>query len=185
MSGKPPERTGYRQPPVSTRFVKGSSGNPKGRPPGRRNRLPYEAVLGQMVTVREDGRELRVTAAEAFLLHMAKRGLEGDGGAARATMVAIEAARAAKPGTADEPLTIVLRFVAPGEVTGTLEELGMARRLDPYRPTARIKLERWLVEAALARLGERRLSREEQEVVLAATRTPRRVNWPDWWEALP
>ena len=39
------------------------SGNPKGRPPGRKKEPPYEAVLGQMVTVREDGIERRVTAA--------------------------------------------------------------------------------------------------------------------------
>ena len=41
---------GYRKPPASTRFRKGQSGNPRGRPRGRRNEPPYEAVLGQMVT---------------------------------------------------------------------------------------------------------------------------------------
>ena len=49
-----------------------------------------------MVTIREDGVERRVTAAEAFLLHVTKRGLEGDGAAARAAMAAIEEARAAR-----------------------------------------------------------------------------------------
>jgi hypothetical protein len=43
-----------------------------------------------MVTIREDGVERRVTAAEAFLLQLAKRGLEGDGPAARATLAVIE-----------------------------------------------------------------------------------------------
>ena len=55
-----------------------------------------------MVTIREDGVERRVTAAEAFLLHVTKRGLEGDGAAARAAMAAIEVARCdaarARPG---------------------------------------------------------------------------------------
>jgi hypothetical protein len=43
-------------------------------------------------------------------------------------------------------------------------------------------LEPWLVEEALARLGDRRLSLEEQAEVVRATRTPRKVRWPDWWE---
>jgi hypothetical protein len=42
-------------------------------------------------------------------------------------------------------------------------------------------LEPWIVEAALDRLGDRRLTVEEQEVVVRATRTPWKVKWPDWW----
>mgnify|MGYP003612878777 FL=1 len=80
------------------------------------------------------------------------------------------------------PMTIVHSIVTPGSVNGALEPLRMARKLDPYRPSARMMLEPWIVEAALARLGDRRLSREEQEIVLAATRTPHKVRWPDWWE---
>ena len=46
---------GYCNPPISTRFPKGQSGNPKGRPKGRHNEPPYEAVFGQTVTIKEDG----------------------------------------------------------------------------------------------------------------------------------
>ena len=177
------EAVGYRRPPAASRFRKGQSGNPRGRPRGKHRAPPYEAVLGQMVTIREDGIERRVTAAEAFLLQMTKKGLEGDGAAARAAMAAIEEARATRlDAGAGGALTITRVIVRPGSVNGALEPLRMGRKLDRYRETARMVLEPWLVEAALARLGDRRLTLAEQRAVVRATRTPGKVRWPDWWE---
>ena len=60
----------------------------------------------------------------------------------------------------------------------------MARKLDRLRETARIMLEPWLVEAALARLG-RTLSLGEQRTIVQATRTPHKVRWPEWWSERP
>lgn len=173
---------GYKRPPAATRFKPGSSGNPKGRPRGRRNGLPYDAVLGQLVTIREDGRERRITAAEAFLLHMTKSGLAGNGPAGRTALTAIEAARAAR-GVNGE--TGVYQFswqcADLGYASLGLMALRMAVKLDRYRPTARMMLELWVVQAALARLGERKLTLDEQAEVYRATRTPWKVVWPEWW----
>ena len=177
------EPVGYGRPPQATRFQKGRSGNPRGRPKGARRDIPYEAVLGQMVSIRENGVERRLTAAEAFLLHLAKRGLEGEGASARQALEAISAAREKRLIDNIEPVTVVLRsFVTPGSVSDAIETLRMAKKLDRFRETARYALEPWIVEAALARLGGRRLSREQQEVVVKAVRSPGKVNWPGWWE---
>lgn len=177
---------GYRKPPASTRFQKGQSGNPKGRPRGRRNELPYEAVLGQMVTIREDGQVRQVTAAEAFLLQMTKAGLEGNTAAARDALAALENERAARGGEEQGRVGYIMDIAGePGSVNNGLMALRMAKKLDRYRPTARMAIEPWLVEEALERLGDRQLSREEQAKVVRATRTPKKVRWPDWWKVRP
>ena len=75
---------------------------------------------------------------------------------------------------------IVICFVG-FSANWALEPLRMARKLDRNRPIAHMVLEPWIVEAALARL-ERRLTREEQRTVVAVTRTPGKVRWPEWWE---
>jgi Family of unknown function (DUF5681) len=175
---------GYRRPPRTTRFKKGQSGNPAGRPRGRQREAPYEAVLGQMVTIREGGVERRVTADEAFLLQLNKRGLEGDGAASRATLTVIEEAK--KRLSTDHGFigVIVRMMVAPGSVTSALAPLRMAKKLDPYRETARMALEPWLVEAALTRL-DRTLSPADQRTIVKATRTPHKVKWPEWWSEHP
>jgi hypothetical protein len=72
----------------------------------------------------------------------------------------------------------------PGSVTSALEPLRMARKLDPYRETARMALEPWLVEAALARLAQP-LSPADRRIVVKATRTPHKVRWPEWWRERP
>ena len=174
---------GYGRAPSASRFRKGQSGNPRGRPRGSRSEAPYEAVLGRMVTIRENGVERRVSAAEAFLVHMTKRGLEGDGAAARASIAAIEDERGKRiAGAPDQVDHVVIQLVAPGLVNTALEPLRMAVKQDRYRPTARMKIEPWLVEAALARLGDRRLTLDEQAKVYAAARSPWKVRWPQWWE---
>ena len=177
------DKAGYGKPPAATRFRKGQSGNRRGRPKGRRNQPPYEAVLGQMVTIHEAGVERRVTAAEAFLLKLTIQGLEGDGASGRLAMAAIEQAKAyGLVRNAPEKITVTRVIVEPGSVTSALEPLRMARKLDRYRETAKMMLEPWLVEMALARTGDRRLTIEGQKEVARATRTPWKVRWPKWWE---
>ena len=171
---------GYGKPPRNTQFQKGRSGNPRGRPHNRRRDIPYDHVLGQMVTIRDDGRERRITAAEAFLLHLTKKGLEGCGASARSSLEAIEAARRARGQDSGDP-TLVIRIVAFG-ICSMINKLGIGVTLSATsKEKARLKLKPWIVELALARMAPGALDVEEQRTVVAATRTPAKVRWPDWW----
>ncbi len=146
--------------------------------------MPYDTVLGQMVTIREDGCERRVTAAEAFLLQLTQKGLAGDSAAARASLDAIEGARAAHPESCNGPTRIIWKCVDSG-VDAIIGDLGIARLKYPTdQARVRWELNPWIVEAALTRLGDRKLSNDEQREIWNATRTPHKVRWPGWWRYL-
>src|SRR5947209_9731165 len=134
------EARGYGRPPKATRFNKGHRANPTGRPPGRRE-PPYEGVLGQMVTIREGGVERDVTQEEAFLLQLAKMGLEGDGVAARTALKLMDEIATRKGALRHFIIRLRRVLVHPGSVTSALIALRMARKLDPFRSTARMVLE--------------------------------------------
>lgn len=171
---------GYKRPPTATRFTKGRSGNPRGRPKNRRREVPYDTLLGQMVTIREDGRERRVTAAEAFILQLTRKGLQGDSAAARASLAAIETARASRdPHNSLDILRI--RIVTYG-VCMVLGKLGMGVKRNPLvKERVRWELQPWIVQAALDRLEDRMLTSDEQRTVWRVTRAREKVTWPAWW----
>jgi hypothetical protein len=133
-----------------------------------------------MVTVREDGRERRVTAAEAFILQLTQKGLAGDSAAARASLTAIEVARGKR--TQDKTFEIIHIIVTPHAISTTLRTLGIARKIHP-RNEMRVRWELlpWIVEAALARLEPRQLTFNEQKEVWTNTLNPEKVAWPEWW----
>jgi len=54
-------KVGYKKPPLHTRFRKGQSGNPRGRPRGSKNFSTLLAdALNEPVVVTEDGRRRKI-----------------------------------------------------------------------------------------------------------------------------
>ena len=80
----PPEKprdyqVGYGRPPRHTRFKKGRSGNPKGRPRGSKN-LPtlLTEALNEHVIVGEHERRRKITKREVIVMQLVNRSAKAD-----------------------------------------------------------------------------------------------------------
>lgn len=70
---------GYRKPPRQTRFRKGRSGNPKGRPRGSQNLSSVVAKVGrERVKVTSERGSHSITKLEASLIQLANKAASGD-----------------------------------------------------------------------------------------------------------
>jgi hypothetical protein len=75
----PRERVGFCQPPTSTRFKKGVSGNPQGRPKGSLNVASvFTKALREKVVINEHGKRKTVTKLEAALKQLVNKAASGD-----------------------------------------------------------------------------------------------------------
>ena len=70
------EAVGYRKPPMYRRFK--TSGNPKGRPPGSKNRKTIvKLVANEMHSVVENGKRQQRSTLDLVLLSLRNMALEG------------------------------------------------------------------------------------------------------------
>lgn len=75
---------GYGKPPKHTRFRKGVSGNPGGRPKGRRNLASVlDRTLREKVVINENGVRKTVTKLEAAIKQLINQAPSGDKAAIR------------------------------------------------------------------------------------------------------
>jgi len=70
---------GYGKPPRDTRFAKGQSGNPRGRPAGAKNlRTLLSEALNETVLVTENGGRRKVTKRQAIITQLVNRSATAD-----------------------------------------------------------------------------------------------------------
>ena len=79
MTDEPAYKVGRNRPPLHSRFKKGKSGNPAGRPKGHRNLAATLAhVLGEATCLEVDGEETEMTKLEAVMRGLVDRAIAGD-----------------------------------------------------------------------------------------------------------
>jgi len=79
LEASPDSEVGYGRPPRAHQFKSGQSGNPNGRPKGRKNEATMlNELLFKKILVREGGRERRMTVLEAILRRFAEDSLKGN-----------------------------------------------------------------------------------------------------------
>ncbi len=74
-----PYEVGFAKPPKRTRYRKGSSGNPRGRPKGKSNLATVlERILQEKITLLQNGKERVVTKFEAAIEQLVNKAASGD-----------------------------------------------------------------------------------------------------------
>lgn len=167
---------------TDTRFQKGRSGNPKGRPKKRRPHVSaFDIVFDKTLTVRQGGRERELTIDEALELQTYQAALKGSKPAIRKVLKMIEkreVALAKRNPSSIGMLTIEHHHHAEN-ADEAMRILGIIER-DPFwgdeHPRDRVAT--WATQAALSRPGRKMFSKLEIDNIRQFTMHAGELRWP-------
>jgi len=181
------DRAGSKSPPSATRFRKGQSGNPAGRPK-KATLAPqasaFDVVIDRRLTITQGGRQREVTVDEALQHKTYQDAIAGGRIARREVLKMIAKREQALAARQPRPTRPGLRLERedPANAEAALLILGIAA-LDPRWAQVeghdrRLLLEPWAVQAALSRRGRKPLGEREVAGVERCTRDPETLVWP-------
>ena len=178
-SGKGDYAIGYGKPPAETRFPKGRSGNPSGRPRRSAATSPFDLVLDQTLTVGADGAKRQVTPEEALQPALLQKAFAGDRPAIRKVLKMIQKRQAAVTAMADAKPTVEFRWEVndPDNANDALRLLGIADDRQKHG-RSQLLLHAWAIQAALDKPKPPLL--RGQDIILARNSCldPAAVSWP-------
>jgi hypothetical protein len=177
---------GPGRPPAATRFRKGESGNPKGRP---RSNPPdsssaFNVVFDRTLTLTQGGKPREVAVEEALQHRTYQDAIAGNRAARREVLKMIAkrekwlAAKAPK----QRPVELLTEPTDPDNAHEALILLGIAE--PDLRWTAeddkyeRLLLQPWAVQVALSRRGRRSLSAKDISEIKRCTKDAEKLRWP-------
>jgi hypothetical protein len=175
------------RPPVSTRFRKGQSGNPRGRPrkqPVARHSA-FDVVIDRTLTIIQGGKPREVTIEEALQHKTYQDAIAGNRAARRDVLKMIAKREKALAAKAPQAVQVEVRNEGPDPENAdeAMLILGICRQDPCWAATAgerqHLLLEPWAVEAALARRAARKLDRKDLDEARRCTHAADTVRWPE------
>jgi hypothetical protein len=166
----------------STRFQKGKSGNPNGRP---RKKPPvtsaFDIILERTFSVTRDGKERELTVDELLQQKTYEAALKGHK-PSRTQIIKMILKREKIRAAARRPVTGTTRIEPedPDNINDALLLLGIASIRDGWSQRRHLYLEPWAVRAALSRRSITHLSQSQVEDIKFHTRDAGSIHWPNF-----
>ncbi|MFC4295983.1 DUF5681 domain-containing protein [Novosphingobium tardum] len=162
-----------------SRFAKGQSGNPAGRPRLRRPHVSaFDIIFDKTLTVTQGGAMRELSVDEALQLQTYQAALRGSRMAIRKVLKMIhrrELALAKKTPPRSNPVKVKHHY-GSDNANEALRILGIASN-DPDFPS-RMKVHGWATQAALSRPGRRKLSGKDVDDIKFFTFDSETLRWP-------
>ena len=171
-------------PSLSTRFAKGQSGNPKGRPRARppQTASAFDILLDRSLTLTQAGVARAMTVDEALQHKIYEQAVAGKRMAVRVILKMI--AKREKALAAKAPPAAPIRLCErqdPANAYDALQILEIAIPdpgwTEPQRET-RLLLLPWAVQAALSRGTRRSIGKQDVAAINRCTHQSHKLRWP-------